>query len=173
MKNIIIAIIILVNIVLAQNIFADNISQQSLQDVITQYLNLKNALTNDNSSEAATDASGLLTALDNLQIDNLTKSELKTWNKYSKKLKMHAEHISEYAGNIEHQREHFAALSAGMYSVLKTIKGNTNELYYQYCPMAEDSKGAYWISEKSEIVNPYMGQKMSTCGSTKNTIKAN
>lgn len=172
MKNLIIAIIIIVNIVLTQSIFANNDTKQSFQDVITQYLNLKNALTNDNSSEASSAAANLLSELKNVQSDNFTKSESKVWKKYSKKLQTHAEHISE-SNDIEHQRKHFASLSSDLYSVLKTVKGNTSELYYQFCPMAEDGNGAYWISENSQIVNPYMGQKMSSCGSTKNTIKAN
>lgn len=171
MKTLIIAIIIFANIAALQNISAGNKSNQSFQDVITQYLNIKNALADDNSSNAASAAGNLLTALKNVETDKFSNEESKAWKKYLSKLENHAEHISQ-STDIEHQRKHFAGLSSDLYSTLKKIKENSVELYYQYCPMAEDGSGAYWLSEKSEIVNPYMGQKMSSCGSTKNTLKA-
>jgi Cu(I)/Ag(I) efflux system membrane fusion protein len=57
-----------------------------------------------------------------------------------------------------------------MYKLIKVLHLNTVEMYYQYCPMAEEGKGAYWLSEQPQIKNPYMGKKMLTCGSTKETI---
>jgi len=44
-------------------------------------------------------------------------------------------------------------------------------VYYQFCPMAIDNKGAYWLSEESDIKNPYFGDAMLTCGETKETLK--
>ena len=38
------------------------------------------------------------------------------------------------------------------------------ELYAAFCPMAFDSKGAYWIAESEEIRNPYFGAKMPKYG---------
>ena len=43
--------------------------------------------------------------------------------------------------------------------------------YYQFCPMANNDKGAYWFSETEEIRNPYFGDTMMGCGETKETIK--
>ena len=37
--------------------------------------------------------------------------------------------------------------------------------------MANDKKGAFWISESKEIKNPYLGKKMPTCGEVKEEIK--
>jgi hypothetical protein len=36
--------------------------------------------------------------------------------------------------------------------------------------MANEGKGAIWISETADIKNPYMGNKMSTCGQIKEEI---
>tara|TARA_B100000674_G_scaffold498090_1_gene534572 strand:+ start:1935 stop:3677 length:1743 start_codon:yes stop_codon:yes gene_type:complete len=33
-----------------------------------------------------------------------------------------------------------------------------------YCSMAFDSKGAFWVQEDEEILNPYFGSKMINCG---------
>ena len=45
-------------------------------------------------------------------------------------------------------------------------------LYRQYCPMAFDNKGAHWLSETEAIRNPYFGEKMLSCGQTKETLAA-
>lgn len=80
--------------------------------------------------------------------------------------KEHAEHIGENAGNIKHQREHFQELSTDVYDLLKLV-GTSQTVYKDYCPMVK----AIWISEKKEIVNPYYGKEMLTCGKMQETIE--
>lgn len=75
-----------------------------------------------------------------------------------------AEHIAAGTGSIDHQREHFDMLSKDVNDLIDTF-GSEQKLYKHFCPMYNDNKGALWISEKKEIVNPYQGSKMLTCGS--------
>ncbi|MGB5928712.1 MAG: DUF3347 domain-containing protein, partial [Cyclobacteriaceae bacterium] len=72
--------------------------------------------------------------------------------------------------NIDMQRKSFEGLSATMYALAKTF-GTEDKLYYQYCPMAFDNKGAYWISAEEEIMNPYFGDAMLKCGRVEETIE--
>jgi Cu(I)/Ag(I) efflux system membrane fusion protein len=37
--------------------------------------------------------------------------------------------------------------------------------------MADNNKGANWLSTEEEIRNPYFGEAMLTCGEVKSTIK--
>lgn len=74
------------------------------------------------------------------------------------------------APSIEGQRAHFATLSDAMIGLVKKA-GVEGELYVDYCPMALDNKGAYWLSTDKEIRNPYFGEEMLTCGEVKETIK--
>lgn len=61
------------------------------------------------------------------------------------------------------QRQAFESLSMEMYEVVKT--GNyESPLYKQYCPMAFDNKGAYWLAAEEEVNNPYFGDLMLHCG---------
>ena len=53
---------------------------------------------------------------------------------------------------------------------LKTFGIDTGTVYYQYCPMANGDKGAYWLSTIKEIKNPYFGDAMLSCGETKDTL---
>ena len=50
--------------------------------------------------------------------------------------------------------------------------GVVNEtIYYQFCPMARNGAGAYWLSAVKEIKNPYYGEAMLTCGENKEVIE--
>jgi sensor c-di-GMP phosphodiesterase-like protein len=165
-KSMLIVAIIAISFV--QNIFAQT-TNQPINKVLTAYLNIKNALTADDAKTASTSAKTMLDEIAKVQMDKMTSEQNTLWMKYMKKLSYDATHISEVA-ELDHDREHFTSLSKNMYVVAKAFSGST-PLYYQFCPMANDGKGASWISEKEKISNPYMGKKMPTCGSTKETIQ--
>ena len=44
-------------------------------------------------------------------------------------------------------------------------------VYIQFCPMADNNKGAYWISLEEEVRNPDYGEAMLTCGEVRDTLK--
>lgn len=134
-------------------------------EVVTHYLHLKNALTSDNSKEAATAGGQLHTALVNLGKQTMTDAQKKAYADIASDVEENAEHISENGGNIKHQREHFQSLSGDIYDLVKAF-GTSQTLYKDYCPMAKAS----WISEVKDIKNPYLGKSMPTCGSVKETI---
>ena len=91
------------------------------------------------------------------------------WMKYEKLLSTDAEHIKSTT-DIDHQREHLISLSKNMYAVIKAIKPDA-PVYYDFCPMANNGKGANWLSQQEKISNPYMGRMMPTCGKVQETIK--
>ncbi|MBK9737657.1 MAG: DUF3347 domain-containing protein [Saprospiraceae bacterium] len=140
-----------------------------ISEVYADYIGLKNSLTKDNADSAAAYAKKLIEDVDKVQMDKLNASQHAVWMKHMKDLSYHAEFIKSTV-ELEHQREHFISLSKTMYDLLKKFNANSETVYYQYCPMANDGKGAYWISENSKIVNPYFGKQMLGCGSTKETI---
>ena len=43
-------------------------------------------------------------------------------------------------------------------------------IYKQYCPMAFENEGAFWIADVKEINNPYFGERMAHCGKTVEVI---
>ena len=51
------------------------------------------------------------------------------------------------------------------------IQGFPSTIYIQKCPMANNNKGAIWLSTDEEIRNPYYGDAMLTCGSVIDTLK--
>lgn len=62
--------------------------------------------------------------------------------------------------NLSDQRKAFAGLSNEMAALVKGGKLSMGMLYLEYCPMANNNEGAYWLSNEKEIKNPYFGYKM-------------
>ena len=85
------------------------------------------------------------------------------------KIKIDAQHISENQ-DTDRQRDHFNTLSKNVYALLKTTSSNDKTIYRQYCPMAFNNTGAFWLSSEDEILNPYFGDEMLTCGAIDETI---
>ena len=138
-------------------------------EVLSSYLTLKNALTNDNDKEAATAATELVKAFKNMDKTALNAEQSQVYTDVEADAIEHAEHIAANAGNIVHQREHFETLSQEVYELVKAT-GAGQKLYYTNCPMYNSNKGANWLSETKEVKNPYLGQAMSTCGSVKEEL---
>lgn len=75
------------------------------------------------------------------------------------------------APDIEAQRNEYANLSNHLIELAKKSGLSSGALYVDYCPMAMNDKGAYWLSANKEIKNPYFGDKMLSCGEIKETIQ--
>lgn len=142
----------------------------SVKEIVIAYLQLKNALANDDSKEAAAAGKQMTDAMQKTDEGSLTAEQKKVYDEVKADIKEHAEHISTNAGKIEHQREHFDMLSKDMYDMVKVFKP-AQTLYVDHCPMYDDNKGATWLSEVKEIKNPYLGKKMPDCGTVKEEIK--
>jgi len=142
----------------------------TINDVVSGYLNLKNALTNDNGKEAASAAIEITVALTKVDELTLTPEQKKVYSDVKDDIKEHAEHIGSNGSNIAHQREHFDLLSHDMIDLVKAT-GSSQTLYKDFCPMYNNKKGASWLSETKEIKNPYYGKEMPKCGEVKEEIK--
>jgi Cu(I)/Ag(I) efflux system membrane fusion protein len=75
------------------------------------------------------------------------------------------------SGEIKQQRLAYAAFNDALYSAIKMFGTMGETIYYQFCPMAKNGSGAYWLSATKEIKNPYYGDAMLTCGETKEVIR--
>jgi len=142
-----------------------------VNEIIADYLQLKNALTKDNGKDAAKAGNAIIATLATVDMKSLPAEQMKSYMDIADDLKEHAEHIGANGDKIEHQREHFVMLSKDITDLIKAFGNGGQTLYKDFCPMANNGKGAIWISELKEIKNPYYGKSMSTCGSVKETLK--
>ncbi len=148
----------------------DTTAATPANEIVSGYLHIKNALTNDDGNDAANGGKEIVTAIAKLDKASLNEQQKKVYDNVADDVKENAEHIGDNAGKIGHQREHFDMLSQDMYELVKAFGGGQT-LYKDFCPMYNNNKGAIWLSETKEIKNPYLGKKMPTCGSVKEEIK--
>ncbi|MCJ8211049.1 DUF3347 domain-containing protein [Mucilaginibacter sp. RS28] len=161
-------VILLAVVVFAAATFKVNAQSEgktTLNQVLTHYFEVKNALVSGSATDANAKAGALLAAIGEVKPASLADDQQKAWTAYADKLSFDARHISENK-DIAHQREHFASLSKNMYDLFKALKVNDVAVYQQYCPM----KKASWLSESSAVKNPYYGSAMLTCGKTTETL---
>ncbi|RDY58607.1 DUF3347 domain-containing protein [Flagellimonas nanhaiensis] len=140
-----------------------------LSTVFDNYFVLKDALVNSDGITASASAKSLLRTIKDVQMEKLPTDVHMVWMKVLKPLEQDIGHIAA-TENINRQRVHFASLSRNIYEVLKISKPEV-PVYYQYCPMASDGKGANWLSKEEIVKNPYYGSVMLSCGQTVETIK--
>lgn len=135
--------------------------------IIDAYILIKNGLVADSKNDAANGGKALLIAFSNFDMSKLSGETNKEYMEIYENAKEQAEHIVK--SPIDHQREHFEILSTDIIDLIALI-GTEKTLYKDFCPMANNNKGAYWLSEVKEIKNPYFGAKMMKCGTIKKQI---
>jgi len=143
--------------------------QEQLSTVFTNYLAIKDALVNDDNMLAQKAAITFQENLEKVDMKLLKDSKSHNlWMPILKELKTSSSKISSLA-DIKTQREHFISLSN---NVIKSVEafGVNKKIYKQFCPMANNDNGAYWLSTDENIKNPYFGEMMLKCGSTKEII---
>lgn len=140
-----------------------------LKAIFDNYFTLKDALIKTDGNTAAAAASTLLSAINAVKMENLPIDEHMVWMKVVKNLTADATLISK-TKDVKKQRAFFDTLSLNSYSLIKISKQET-PTYLQHCPMANDGKGADWLSKENAIKNPYYGSMMLRCGKTVETIK--
>jgi membrane fusion protein, copper/silver efflux system len=144
--------------------------RKQITDVAYAYFEVKNALVND-KPEAATKAAGKVTAT--LNQTDMTLLEGKAHDHWMMLLKTMNESSQRIASttDIEEQREQFNVLSEHIIEMTASFGLEIERVYKQFCPMAFDDQGAFWLSESDEILNPYFGEMMLTCGEVKETFR--
>jgi hypothetical protein len=141
---------------------------QPLKPLFAYYFALKDALVASDSPLASAKAEELLHTLNTIQMNQLTHEEHMVWMSVMNDLKLDTQHIKDSKDLIK-QRSHFRTLSEYMYQLSKVSKQDSPS-FYQHCPMANDGKGANWLSKDRAIKNPYYGSAMLTCGKTLETL---
>ncbi|MGZ8558343.1 MAG: DUF3347 domain-containing protein [Chitinophagaceae bacterium] len=148
----------------------DEIQQTNqLKAVFDNYFALKDALVKTDGATASAKASAILAALNAVEMGKLKMEEHDVWMSVEKNLKTDVQQIKENR-DVARQREYFISLSQNMYELIKVSKP-ADTVYYQFCPMANDGKGANWLSKENVIKNPYYGSQMLSCGNTVEIIK--
>ncbi len=131
-----------------------SLNESKTQALLDAYFALKDALVSTNSEEAQSSAGIMLASLKE-------SDEAEIWTEVE---------VISNSTDVEEQRTQFKLVSEKVYNYVKESKSGEIQIYKQFCPMAFDNTGAFWLSNSKEILNPYFGDKMLHCGSVQEKL---
>lgn len=144
--------------------------QEQLKVVYNNYINLKDALVKEDSKNTSVNATSLLNSLSKVDMKLLSDNNAHThWMSLVKEIQSSATSISK-TSDIKEQRDHFKHLSSHLINAVQLF-GVNEKVYVEFCPMADNNNGAYWLSKEEKVINPYFGEAMLTCGEVKQVIE--
>lgn len=144
--------------------------QRQLAEFFNSYLLLKEAFVESDAIKAKNESSNTINVLETVDMNLLSGDMHEEWMVHMQKMLTSLKAISS-TNNIEAQRRAFSDLSNSFYKSIKTFRLAGKEAFYEYCPMAFNNEGAYWISDQEKIRNPYFGDAMLSCGEVKEKLK--
>ncbi len=158
------------NLKASKPLHVDKNAREALQPLYTAYLGWKEALANDDFKDAQKFATKMKSASGKIEMSLFSGDAHNSWMDYKEKLSKNLQHVQHF-DEIEQLRKSFQAISATMIEMTTEFKPLKETIYVQHCPMADNDKGADWLSTEKEIKNPYFGSSMLTCGEVTKEIK--
>jgi hypothetical protein len=140
-------------------------------NLLTNYYHLKDAMVLSNDSMAVKSANLLGASADSLKL-----SELKADSSIIQMAEGYVQSISAEAKalvgepKLEEKRKSFQMISDNMYDLVRSVRYDKEIVYHEFCPMAFNDAGGYWLSNTADIKNPYFGKKMLSCGEVKDSL---
>ena len=152
---------------------------QSVNNVLDHYFQMTEGFVNWDQQVVSQSSQALKTALDSFSVEELKfdatiyETALFPLNNAKNNTA-----IIVSATDWNERRRALQDLSDNLRNLLLTVKYDQAIVYWQECPMAfGDGVAGYWLSNKEEVVNPYLGTKdpkygdtMLNCGETKMKI---
>ncbi len=144
---------------------------EELQDVISGYLDIVDALAEDDFEGAQYHAETAVETLEEIDTAPLDDIMMSAWEESAGGFEHMLHHI-HHAADIEEARTAFEKVTIALEKVFNQFgmpPGLT--LYRMHCPMAFGNEGADWFSNVEEVLNPYFGESMLRCGEVVETLE--
>ncbi len=138
----------------------------ALNSLLDSYFEIKNKLVQSDFEGSMEMVQTFEQRLKNLTIPFESRDD---WQPFGQTIKNRLKEMNK-AIDLEGVRNNFAGFSDQMTTVVSTFELGNQAVYVDFCPMAMNDQGAYWLSEFENIENPYFGSAMLTCGVVKRTF---
>ncbi len=148
----------------------DSRFQEQLATVFTAYILLKEAFVTSDASKVGVEATATTKSLAGADMKLLSGAAHNDWMTYLNGMETALSTIAS-SSDIEVQREAFSTVTENLYKSIKAYGLGGATAYYDFCPMAFNNQGGFWLSDAEEIRNPYFGDQMLTCGSVWERLK--
>ncbi|WP_034886663.1 efflux RND transporter periplasmic adaptor subunit [Gillisia sp. Hel_I_29] len=139
-----------------------------IEALLSEYLKLKDALVADNLQLSKKEITAIKTKVEEINTIGLKGEAEKVWKMVNIQLINRTKELSE-ARDLKEIRGGFDELSSEVIMLVSKLQVST-PLFVLHCPMADNNRGADWISLSSEVLNPYYGNAMLGCGEVTKTI---
>jgi Cu(I)/Ag(I) efflux system membrane fusion protein len=137
--------------------------KKELASFYSFYFRLQKALAQEKVQEAFEVFQGLQERLLGIDSRELQGEALKEW----KECVLRFQNLAKKEGiqaEFKCLGELFEVLSHEYLYLIQRF-GHQEKTYYQvFCPMAFENKGAFWLQDQENILNPYFGSAMLECG---------
>lgn len=146
---------------------------QSYSELIAAYIGLKDALVASDTTKASAAALVLAIASDSLKVNEIqgdTSNIIKqTAGTYTSMITSSAKGLAG-ENSLTEMRKEFEMIADNLWQLTRVVKYDGQKLFWQYCPMAFNNRGAYWISSERQVRNPYFGDEMLECGKVADSL---
>ncbi len=144
--------------------------KDNLESLFNRYFEVKNALADDNPQDALQAGRRLLQQLETTGQHALPGEHHVFWMEQYQAIH---ESITGFLAedDLPGLRIHFEPLSEAFIETARTLGAVGQTFHVTFCPMVDEDRGAYWLSEFEEIKNPYWGAMMLRCGEVRETIR--
>ena len=153
---------------------------KSIDNMLNSYFSMKDAFVDADTSTIKLQALKFITSVDSINLSVLKSGDSLTYISAQQNISdivANAKPITE-ENDLTEMRHDFSMVSENLYPFLKTIGYEGKKIYWQNCPMAfGDDKPANWLSNSSDINNPYLGKNdpkyksgMLHCGENMDSI---
>lgn len=140
----------------------------NIAQIFTYYMDIKNALVNDDGTTAKIKANELHYLLTTQPDKGLNWRQLRVLGDNLGPLIEDSRQIGLTVTEDE-QRIYLSDFSKSLYALMKGLRMNTTKIYMQYCA----KNNGYWLSESPVIKNPYYNYKeWSSLGKTTEVLAA-
>ncbi|MFV0607181.1 MAG: DUF3347 domain-containing protein [Niabella sp.] len=151
----------------------------AVENILDAYFNMNEGFVNWDSTVVNKEAEKLRQTLKEFNIDELKKDSV-IYETVLFPLNNAVSAVTNIQTETEwlKKRQGLQDLSDNLRTLLLTIKYDQRIVYWQECPMAfGEGMSGNWLSNKEDVVNPYLGKKdpkygdgMLNCGKTKMAI---
>ncbi|MEZ4722194.1 MAG: efflux RND transporter periplasmic adaptor subunit [Flavobacteriales bacterium] len=136
--------------------------------LLDPYFKLKTALSKGDLENANQYAKAFDNQLHSIEMKSFSGASHAVWMSVNDSLKLASKKL--LSNELDEIRGAFKPVSTYMIDLAEKFHGYERPVFIQFCPMADHNKGAHWLSQQENILNPYFGRSMLGCGSTKQTL---
>ena len=145
-------------------------AKTALRPVYMAYMAMKDALSFDDLAAAQKASADVSKSLSAINMSLFPGESHDVWMKYSSDMGNALQHIP-HQKSLDEVRKSFQQVSDILIAMSQAFNPMDEPLYVDFCPMADNNRGASWLSLSEEIKNPCFGEAMLSCGEVKSIIK--